>query len=308
MFLLIAMVVPAFAVELVNLAPEHTSLVMNLNFGKVLSTEALKKQIEVAMEKQAENRKKGLTEFISRTGIDPFRHLENLLVVMAFPAGEVGAKPQIGLLIEGSFEAAKILESLKKDKASAAEATVSKIEGFDAIQVKSNTEGNALILDSTTMAIGTVPMITSVASVKNGKAKSLAGSELEKLLRKVDTGAAFWGVGLIPQIRSLKGGDEVSYLPMYCTLDLSSGLSFSYTIELEKAEHADMVVTFISGALNTMRMKAAESPEFTEILSNVQVEAAEKAVKASIHLPKIPPTLFEKLRQILEERLPTPQG
>lgn len=307
LFLLIALAAPTLAADLVNLAPERTSLVMNLNLGKLLATEMLRTQIDAAMAKQAENRKKGLQDFTARTGIDPFKHLQKLMIFMAFSVDQAGTKPQTGLLLEGSFEPARILESLTKDQAAAAEATVTKIEGFDAVQVNNNAEGNALILDGSTVAIGALPVITSIASVKSGKGKGLAGTDLEKLLKKVDTNAVFWGIGLVPQIPSLQGAEDTSYLPMYCSLDLGTGLSFTFTIELAKAEHADMVVTFISGALNAMRLKASQSPEFTEILNNVQVEATEKTVQAGIHLPKIPPTFFEKLRQILEAQFPAPQ-
>lgn len=305
--LLAATAMSAMAGDLMQLVPENTAFLLNLNLGKMFSTDAIKKQIDEGMAKQTPDQKKAYDEFVTKTGIDPFKHLKNVVVFAAPKTDPKSEKQDAGVLIDGSFEVAKILESIKSDKKAAEDVSIEKYEGFDAVKGKKDADGMGVFLDNTTAVVGTLPAIKTVVDVKNAKGKNIStNAALGSLLKKVDTGATLWGVGLIPQTLKDQAKANPQAAPLaavnslFFSFNYDADLTFNFTGEVDKKENMDQVMTSLNGFLAMVKMLAGQTPEAAEILNLIKVEAVETAAKITLNVPK---AKLDEVKKKIEERM-----
>ncbi len=305
--LLAATAMSAMAGDLMQLVPENTAFLLNVNLGKMFATEAIKKQIDEGMAKQPADQKKAFDEFVAKTGIDPFKHLKSIVVFAAAKVDPKADKQDAGVLIDGTFEIAKILESIKSDKKASEDVSIEKFEGFDAVKGKKEADGMGVFLDNTTAVVGTNPAIKTVVDVKSGKAKSVANNAaLGSLLKKVDTGATLWGVGLIPQTLKDQAKANPQAAPLaavnslFFSFNYDANLTFNFTGEVDKKENMDAVMTSLNGFLAMVKMLAGQTPEAAEILNMIKVEAVETAAKITLNVPK---AKLDEVRKKIEERM-----
>ncbi len=305
--LLAATAMSAMAGDLMQLVPENTAFLLNVNLGKMFTTEAIKKQIDEGMSKQPADQKKAFDEFVAKTGIDPFKHLKNIVVFSAAKADPKAEKQDAGVLIDGSFEVAKILEAIKADKKAAEDVTIEKYEGLDAVKAKKEADGMAVFLDNTTIVLGTAPAIKSVVDVKGQKGKNVsANAAIGSLLKKVDTAATLWGVGMIPQALKDQAKANPQAAPLaavnslFFSFNYDADLTFNFTGEVDKKENMDAVMTSLNGFLAMVKMLAGQTPEAAEILNMIKVEQAETAAKITLSVPK---AKLDEVRKKIEDRM-----
>lgn len=305
--LLAATAMSAMAGDLMQLVPENSAFLLNVNLGKMFATEAIKKQIDEGMAKQPADQKKAYDEFVAKTGIDPFKHLKSIVVFAATNADPKSEKQDAGVIVDGTFEIAKILESIKTDKKAAADVSIEKFEGFDAIKGKKEADGMGVFLDNSTVVVGTLPAIKSVVDVKGNKAKSIANNAaIGNLLKKVDTGATLWGVGLIPQTlkEQAKANPQAAPLAsvnsLFFSFNYDADLTFNFTGEVDKKENMDPVMTSLNGFLAMVKMLAGQTPEAAEILNLIKVEAVDTAAKITLNVPK---AKLDEVRKKIEDRM-----
>lgn len=297
----------AFAGDLLPLVPESTSFVFSVNLEKILKTEAVKKQVEEGMAKQNPEQKKAYDEFVAKTGLNPLEHLKQVVI---FASGQLDAKqgkPEAGVLINGTFDVAKIIAAIKADEKAAADVSIEKFEGFDCIKAKKESEGMAVFLDGTTGVVGSNVAIKGVTDLKKTPGKDISTHPaFGALLKKVDTGASFWGVGLIPDALKKKAAENPQAAPLaainafFLSFNYDNDLTFNFTGEVDKKENLDQVMTSLNGFLAMLKMVAGQTPEAAEILNMIKVSAEETSAKISLSVPK---AKLDEAKKKIEERM-----
>ncbi|MBF0406006.1 MAG: hypothetical protein HQM10_01540 [Candidatus Riflebacteria bacterium] len=298
------------AVDLLSLAPESTSFVINVNFEKMMSSEALKKQVEENMAKQTPEQKKAFEEFITKTGIDPFKSIKGLLVFVSTKIDEKTQKPDAAVLIDGTFEIEKVLAAIKADPKASADAVIEKFEGFDCIKGKKTGEGIGVFLDANSAVIGNEGSVKTVIDIKKGAGKSMkTNPNLEALLKKADTAATIWGAGLIPpQVKEqAKNNPQMQPLAavnaLFFSFNYDKEIAFDFTGEIDKKESLEGVMTSLNGFLAMVKMMAGQSPEAAQILNLIKVEGAETTAKISLRVPQ---TTLDEIKKKIEEKIKLP--
>ncbi len=303
----------AFAADLIQLVPETSSFVFAINLEKILKTDAIKKQVEEGMAKQTPEQKKLYDEFIAKTGLNPLQHLQQIMI---FASGQIDpklGKPEAGVLINGTFDVAKIIAAIKADEKAAADVNIDKFEGFDCIKAKKEAEGMALFLDGNTGVVGSNEALKSVVGVKKGTTKNItANAAFGNLLKKVDTSASFYGVGLIPETLKAKAKENPQAAPLaalnafFLSFNYDNDLVFSFNGEVDDKKNMDGVMTSLNGFLAMIKMIAGQTPEAAEILNMIKIESTDTSARISLSVPK---AKLDEVKKKLEERMKAaPQG
>jgi hypothetical protein len=261
------------------------------------------------MAKQTPEQKKAFDEFVTKTGIDPLKNLEGIMIFVNGKIDPKAEKQEAAVLINGTFDVAKIIEAIKKDEKAAADVTIEKFEGFDCIKGKKEADGMGVFLDNNTAVIGTAPAIKTVVDVKKGGKGIAANAALGNLLKKVDTGSSMWGVGLIPPALKEKAKANPQAAPLaainalFFSFNYDANLAFNFTGEVDKKESMDQVMTSLNGFLAMIKMLAGNSPQAAEVLNMVKIEAADTTAKISLNVAK---EKLEELRKKVEEQMKNP--
>jgi len=305
----------AFAADLTQLVPETAAFIFSINMGKIVSSESVKKQIDDGLAKQTPDQKKVFDEFVQKTGIDPFKHLKEIVVFLSAkdPKAE---KQEGGVLINGTFEVAKILDAIKNDEKAKQDVIVDKLDGLDVIKGKKETDMMGLFLDGNTGVVGANASVKAVIDVKNAKAKNITtNAAFANLLKKVDTSASVWGAGLIPQTIKDKLAEQAKNNPQTGPLAALNAIFFSFnfetdlivnvTGEVDKKESMEALMTSVNGFLAMLKMLAGPTPEAVEILNMIKVEGADTAAKITLNVPK---AKLDEVKKKIEERMKAGPG
>ncbi len=303
----------ALAGDLLQMVPETSNFVFGINLGKILKSPQVQKQVEEGMAKQTPEQKKLYDEFVQKTGLNPLQHLQQLVIFASGNVDPKEGKPEAGVLIDGTFDTAKIIATIKGDEKAAADVEITKFEGFDCIKAKKENEGMALFLDGNTAVVGSVEALKAVVAVKGGKSKAIAShAAVGNLLKKVDTSASFWGVGLIPQSLKDKAKENPQAAPLaalnafFLAFNYENDLSFNFTGEVDDKKNMDGVMTSLNGFLAMIKMIAGQTPEAAEVLNMIKVEAVDTAAKITLAVPK---AKLDEIKKKIEDRMKAaPQG
>ena len=297
----------AFSADLLQLVPDSTSFVFSVNLEKILKTEVVKRQVEESMAKQSPDQKKIYDEFVQKTGLNPLDHLKQIVVFASGQVDTKAGKPEAGVLINGIFDVAKILGTIKSDEKAAKDVSIEKFEGFDCIKAKKESEGMAVFLDGTTGVVGSNLALKGVTDIKKGTGKNITtNAALGGLLKKVDTAASFWGVGLIPNSLKEKAKSNPQSAPLaavnafFLSFNYETDLVFNFTGEIDKKENVEQVMTSLNGFLAMLKMVAGQTPEAAEILNMIKVSQDETSAKISLSVPK---AKLDEAKKKMEERM-----
>ncbi|MFZ2957106.1 MAG: hypothetical protein WA705_09470 [Candidatus Ozemobacteraceae bacterium] len=306
MLFVLALSASAFAGDLMGLLPQDTAFIVNVNMGKMLTTDMVKKQVEDGLAKQSPEQKKSYDEFVSKTGLDPLKNIQEIMVYVVGKVDPKAEKPEVGVLINGSFDVAKILKAVSEDPKAKEDTIVEKFEGFDAIRGKKEADGTAVFLDANTVVIGTAPALKAVVAVKNGKGPSLAtNAAFANLLKKADIGASVFGVGLMPASlkEQAKANPQAAPLAainaLFFAFNYDNDLTFNFTGELDKKESLEGVMTSLNGFLAMVKMIAGQSPEAGEVLNMIKIEGAETTAKITLKVAK---AKLDEIKKKIEEK------
>ncbi|MBF0499413.1 MAG: hypothetical protein HQM09_04735, partial [Candidatus Riflebacteria bacterium] len=235
----LALSASAFAGDLMSILPLDTAFIVNINMGKMLSTDVVKKQVEEGLAKQSPEQKKGYDEFIAKTGLDPLKNIQEIMVYVVGKIDPKADKPEAGVLLNGTFDVAKIIKAVSEDPKAKEDVVVEKFEGFDSIRGKKEADGIAVFIDNSTAVVGTPGAIKSVIAVKNGKAQPIKANEaFSNVLKKADTGASVFGVGLIPASlkEQAKANAQAAALAavnaLFFSFNYDTDLTFNFTGEI----------------------------------------------------------------------------
>lgn len=297
----------AHAADLLQLVPDNSAFVLNINLNKILATDAIKQQVKDNMAKQTPEQKKAFDDFVAKTGIDPFTSLKRVVI---FTSGKVDPKvgqPEAGVLVDGDFQIERILETIKKDEKASKDVTIDKFEGYDAICGKTEGDGIGIFIDNQTAAVGSRQALKVVAAIKGDKAKNIATNEnFSNLIKKVDSTSSLWGVGLVPAElkEQLKANPQAAPLAalnaIYFSFNYENDILFSFTGEVGEKASLEGVMTSLNGFLAMIKMLAGTNPQAAEVLNMIKVEAADTQAKITLNVSK---AKLDEIRKKIEDAM-----
>jgi hypothetical protein len=311
-FLFVALVSVGFAAEPLTLIPEGMTFVANINWGKLLTSEAMKKQFDDMLAKQSPEQKKSYEEFVTKTGMDPLKDLKEVTMFVDAKADEKTQKPRGGVLLTGTFDAAKIIKSIQENKDAAKDATIEKFEGLDCIKGKKDPDTLGLFLDANTILIGGTAVAKDVVAIKAGKGKAISGdAAFSGILGKADKAATLWGAAMIPaslkdQVRNNPQAAFLGFLnSVMFAFNYENDLTFSLIADVDKKENMEAVMTNLNGYLGILKVTGAQSPEAMEILNMIKVESADNTAKVTLNVTK---AKLDEVKKKIEDKMKATQG
>ena len=296
----------AFAADMLPLVPQDSAFVFSVNLSQILSTQAVKDQFAENMKKAPPKQRQAYDEFVQKTGIDPMKNLDQIMV---FTAGQVSndqQKPDAGVLINGNFNVDQILAAIKKDPKAGKDVTISTFQGYKAIIGNKESEGMGVFLDNGTALIGSKEAIMKVAALKKGKGKSLESHSIFcSLLKKVDKTASIWGAGLIPaEMKAKAMGTQAASLAsldaLFFSFKYDDNLMFNFNGEVDKKENVEAVMTSLNGYLVMIKMLSGQNAQAAEVLNLVKIKPIGTTVQITLNVPK---AKLEAIRKKLEEKI-----
>lgn len=146
-------------------------VVMTVDAGTLINT-TLPKMLANSPKEKAEF-EKGLTEMQEKSSIDP-KQIKLVAISVTLPKGS--EKPTFAGVMTGSWDTAKLTESLKKDEKTKTDRPTEQYEGQTIIINKNGgDEAGIVVLDSTTLLIGSpVAMTKKAIDAKMGKGDTAA--------------------------------------------------------------------------------------------------------------------------------------
>lgn len=305
-FLMMFSFYSAKAYDLLNLVPENSNFVFGINLSKLLKNSNIQKQLEESLEKQSPEQKKLFDEFVKKTGLNPFQHINDFVIFASGKLDQKEGKPEAGIIVAGQFDIAKITSGIKSDPSASAEVEVTKFGEFDCIKAKKEDEGTLVFLDSSTAVIGTDKTVSSVIETQKGKIKNVTSNEsIGKLLKKVDLKSILWGVGFIPQALKDKAKENPQAAPLaainafFMSFNYDDNIEFSFTGEISDKKEIENVITTFNGFLAMIKMLAGQSQEVMEILNMIKITSLEDAVKITLSISK---AKLDEIRKKTEDK------
>lgn len=146
-------------------------LLMTIDAGTLINTTA--PQLLANSPKEKAEFEKGLVEVQEKTSIDP-KQIKLVAISMMVPKGN--EKPQFAGVMTGSWDTAKLTETLKKDEKTKLDRPTEQYEGQTIIvNKKDNEDVGVVVLDSTTLLMGSpLAMVKKAIDAKMGKGDTAA--------------------------------------------------------------------------------------------------------------------------------------
>ena len=256
---------------------------------------------------QAQARPDALRELEERTGLNPERDVDQVLI-----AGQAtkGAGPGLAVVL-GSFDTYKLGRSIEtgKDKIAG-----HNFQGFtEYVFNEGGREAMAVaFIDRQALLIGRQ---TAVEAALQGRASGAAplrtNATLMGLLERVKPGSTFWMVGDQSLLQNLPGtvpsptGNGASIeLPalksLIVTGDLEPVVSLAITGDAVDPAAAKNLANIVSGFLSLVSLQASQKPELRDLAQAVSVATDQSHVLVNARLP------YEVLEALQQKRAVTP--
>jgi hypothetical protein len=229
------------------------------------------------------------TELKQRTGIDPERDVDQVLIGAQRREGRAGGT----LLVLGRFDRGRLVKAVEGQPG----VTVQQHEGLPLYVFKDARAASALaILGDGALVMGTQPEVQrTVANHVRGRDGLKGNAELVALVQSVRAGATFWTVGdqsLLSQMPSslpAPGGMGGSLsLPglrsVVVTGDLDPAVSFEAIAQADDATAAQKLADVMRGLIALATLQASQKPELQQLASalTVTTDAARVRVNGRI--------------------------
>ncbi len=226
----------------------------------------------------------------SQPGVDISKDLQQVVVFLE--EGEAG-KPEVGVLLKGAFEPAKILDLVANDKRVPPPAVIEEYEGFKGLKSNDSPDSIGIFLDNGLMIAGTRSCVKAMLDVRAKKAKSLLEHPTwTSLLARVEKGMSFWGLGYLPE--AIKA--EMRTQPIYGPLapvntffvsfkPVETGFQFSGELFADKAENLEGVSGFFRNLIDLVKGTVAGDAEAVKIFNAARIETDSKALMVALYIP-----------------------
>lgn len=237
-----------------------------------------------------------LRELEEKTGLDPTRDIDQIVVAGSGLAGSGSQRPSPGLaLVIGRFDLYKLGRSLE---------TEGKVRGYnhDGVTVyafKQDAQGASAVafLDERSLLFGPKAQVeAAVSSRTRGEAPLRKNTALLALVEKVRPGSTFWMVGdqsilsgMPASIPGPGGNGSSIALPALRSLtvtgDLDPQVSLAVTGETTDAAAAGNLADLVRGGVALVSLQAQQKPELQQLASAISVATEANKVLISARIP-----------------------
>ena len=278
-----------------TLLPKESTFLFSANIKKLAATALFNKIKEDTEMLEKYN------EFVDKTGIDPEKHLER--IVLAIPP-DVEETQEVAIAVFGTFDPEKILSAIEEE----GEVETSTYEGLDVYSFTPEDKPMSMsFLAEGCLAFGGQESIKRMIELSKGKGESIeANAEMMEVLKDVNQEDMFWGIGLIPEDYRQKAMANpmtqsfASLRSVILSINAEKGIDFSLLSRSDEEEDAKLIADAIKGFVALGKMGAGEKPDILEALDNIEISAEKNAVTISMHLSE---ELMEKLGEEMKKGL-----
>jgi hypothetical protein len=239
--------------------------------------------------KQAALRPDAFRDLEARTGVDPERDVETLLVA--------GVAQDQGLaLFVGNFDRARLARTIETEKKG--QVTWKDVQGTTVYLFHEGQKGAgaAAFLDDRRLVVGSAAAVeVAVAAKVQGGVGLKANAAISALLERVKPGSTFWMVGdqtllsNLPKSVPMGGGESNVTLPalksLVVTGDLDPVVSVAITGDATDEASAKSLADVVRGFVAIMSMQGGQKPELKQLASAVSVTTEANHVQLNARVP-----------------------
>lgn len=239
--------------------------------------------------KQAAMRPDAFRDLEARTGINPERDVESLLVAGA-------AKDRALALFVGNFDRTRLTRLIETEKKS--EVTWKNVQGTTVYLFREGTSGAgaAAFLDDRRVVVGSAAVVeAAVTAAAQGSTGLKANPSMTALLERVKPGATFWMVGdqtllsNLPKSVPMGGGESTMTLPalqgLIVTGDLDPLVALNIIGDASDEAAAKNLADIVRGFVAMAAMQGAQKPELKQLASAVSVSTEATHVQVNARFP-----------------------
>ncbi len=298
----------AFA-TLLDLVPVEAQFVMQLNMPKVVGMDVTQKLLDQFGAGTAESQK-AMQEFIQKTGLDPKKNLKTVVVFLTALTDSESGHPIPGLLFHGDFDTGRIIEMVKADPEMAAQVSLEKVGGFDALKGKKVDTGLSVFLDKNTILLGTPAIVDTVIKVKAGKGKGvMTHAPFAKVVKQASPEVALWGgVVVSPQWTKEAQADPVNanfaaVKAVLFTLAYDKNFSFELAGEVEKKEQTAQVKDALKNTIDAMAAWSQDVPAISQAFKAAKIDGGDTTAKLTLAMDKA--AFEDMIKKVQAQAAPT---
>lgn len=285
--------------------PHDSTLIFSVDFQKIMKIEALKKIIDETLSAKTGEEKKALDEITARIGFNFQQDLHSALIFMDPKPDEITGNLNVGTIISGKFDVAKILELINTDKSLSSRFSHENLDGFNILATTVSENMNILFLDEGTIVMGPVAVLKKTIAARKEAGKN-ASAPFTGLLSELDiSSSALWGGTIVtsdwkkqaaghPMTAKLADAKAIVF-----SLSLDKDFIFNLTCEVEKEEQVVRFEESLGDCVDALKGFAADTPEIVEILNDARVESKDNMSRIFISIPRI---RFDKLMETLNRK------
>ena len=232
-----------------------------------------------------------LAELEAKTGLDPARDLDQIVVAGTGVRGAAGVAVALG-----HFDLYKLGRAIE----ASGKAHGTSYEGVTVYNFTEESKPLSLALvDESTLVLGPTDQVTqALASRTRGETPLKTNTALMARVEKIQPGSTFWMVGdqsllaslptSIPAPGASAGGGSIalpSLVGLTVTGDLEPQVSIAVTGEARDAAAAKNLADVVRGLVAMASLQAAQKPELQQLASAVSVATEENRVLVSARIP-----------------------
>jgi hypothetical protein len=240
--------------------------------------------------KQAAMRPDAFRDLEARTGINPERDVESLLVAGA-------SKDRALALFVGSFDRTRLTRLIETEKKG--DVTWKNVQGTTVYLFREGTSGAgaAAFLDDRRVVVGGAAVVEgAVTAAAQGSTGLKANPSMSALLERVKPGSTFWMVGdqtllsnLPKSVPMAGGGESTMTLPalqgVIVTGDLDPLVALNITGDASDEAAAKNLADIVRGFVAMAAMQGSQKPELKQLASAISVSTEATRVQVNARFP-----------------------
>ncbi len=258
--------VSAFAGAMLPLIPGDAYLVVNFDFASLANQPEIKALVETQLNNQNDN----YTDFYKRAGIEPARDIKNVTIF-------VDANERSGIIVNGTFDTAKISELVQSDAEMAGKFVLSTIEGMQTVKNTANDNANMMFVNKDTVAFGSEDVLKQVATLNAGKGNAIsANKDFTGMMEKVDASSQVWGAVVASPNWQTRLNVPVTGLEnmktAFFSVDYDKEFTMVFTALIGDKAEMPKFTAAMQNLLDAFKGWVASVPEMTELLKSAQIQ------------------------------------
>lgn len=267
----------SYANEPMRLVPQNSKIAMELDYAQAMTQPEIKDLISSQIASGSDISE----EVLAKIGINPSKDIKNIHLF-------VDEANNCGIIISGSFDAAKISEVFQTDKELTAKFQMKNIGEAPTIVCNANENANIMLIDQNTMVLGNEAVLTKVASVNDSKTPNIeTDEEFVALLKDNRPSSGLWGV-----VRPEKAQDENKLLPGLENMKISmfklfydKNFDFSFVGRVGSEKDAEALKQNLQNLLDMAKAGVVNEKEATELLKAVEVKSTADSASMVLSVP-----------------------